>query len=182
MYLLPIELYLLLVVVIPLGVCFAKWKYALRWKIAIVWCAALSWIYFNLAMALNPPENGFANAVYLVSGWVWLLPVLGLIGGVFRIVESRVSPISQLRIGSHGYRICAGFSAAVLFWNIFGRMSEERALIEARQQLEQRGYEPTGRELPEYDDGHWIIRYPDTGFGEIRLTRNGSMSWIGGPG
>lgn len=182
MNLLPIEIYFLLVAIIPLGVCFAQWKYSARWKMAVVWCAAISWIYFNLSVIFNPPDNGFVNAVYLVSGWFWLLPLLGIIGGVFRFVESRLSPARQVQIGSQGYRICAGISIAVLFWNIFGRMSEERAILEARQQLRQRGYEPAGREIPAYHDGHWTIRYPDNLFGEIRLTRNGSMSWIGGPG
>lgn len=61
-------------------------------------------------------------------------------------------------------------------------MSAGRAAVEARAELRARGFEPKGREILDYGDGHWIVRYPDTEFGEIRLTRNGSMSWIGGPG
>jgi hypothetical protein len=61
-------------------------------------------------------------------------------------------------------------------------MSAERAVTQARIELEERGHKPSGREIPDFEDGHWIIRYPDSDFGEIRLTRNGRMSWIGGPG
>jgi hypothetical protein len=55
MNLLPIELYLVLVGVIPLGVCFAKWKFGMSWIVASMLCAGASWIYFNLWMGMLDP-------------------------------------------------------------------------------------------------------------------------------
>ena len=78
--------------------------------------------------------------------------------------------------------ICAVITALIVTWNFFGRMSASRAIVEARQQLHGLKYESRGREISAYETGHWIIRYPDCDFGEIRLTRTGRMSWIGGPG
>lgn len=183
MNLTPIEFYLTLAIVIPLGICFAKWKYSHRWIAAAAICAALSWIYFNLWMGLlDPPDNGFANFVYFVSGWFWLLPIFGVLFLIFRLMERCISEPIRLKIGTVGFSVCSIFALLVLVWNFSGRMSMDRAITEARYQLRQRGHEPVGRELPTYEDGHWIVRYPDSSFGEIRLTRNGKMSWIGGPG
>jgi hypothetical protein len=181
--LLPIEIYLLLVAVIPVGVCFVKWKRSLTWWSATMLCAAMSWIYFNLwMMVLDPPDNGFTNAVYFVTGWVWLLPVFGLVAMIFRAIESRFPGVSESRGAVLGYQLCVGLTAAIVIWNLVGRMSMERAVVEARHQLRQRGYDLRGREAADYEAGAWIVRYPDSDFGEIRLTRNGKMSWIGGPG
>jgi len=155
----------------------------MSWIVASVICAGLSWIYFNLWMAkLDPPDNGFANFVYLISGWIWLLPIFCIFFAVFRSVETRSSPSGRSKVATIGFNICAGITAVIVLWNLVGWMSAERAVSEARLELEERGYKPTGREIPDFEDGHWIIRYPDTDFGEIRLTRNGSVSWIGGPG
>lgn len=155
----------------------------MKWIAAAAVCSTLSWIYFNLWMGkLDPPDNGFANFVYLVTGWFWLLPIFGVFWIVFKLAERRLSDDWRENIGGWGFKLCSALTALIVAWNLFGRMSEHRAIIEARQQLEERGYKPEGREIPDYDDGHWIIRYPDTEFGEIRLHRNGRMSWIGGPG
>lgn len=183
MHLSPIEIYLALLVVIPLGVCFAKWKFAIGWLSALLICAASSWLYFNLWMAkLDPPDNGFTNLVYFVSGWFWLLPLFGVFFIGFRLIEKRLSISTRLNVGARGFKVCANITILIVVWNFVGRMSAERAVIEAREELRERGYEPAGREIPEYKQGSWIVRYPDTDFGEIRLTRNGNMSWIGGPG
>lgn len=183
MNLLPIDIYLLLLVVIPLGICFAKWKHALTWTVATLACSVLSWCYFNLwMMVLDPPDNGFANAVYFFTGWFWLLPIFILFLFPFRLIENRLSHDSKSRIGACGFSACVGIAALVLAWNGFGRMSEGRAIIQARQELRRLGLEPRGRENPAYEGGHWIIRYPDSDFGEICLTRNGRMHWVGGPG
>ncbi len=181
--LLPIEIYLFLVVVIPLGVCFAKWGYDMTWLKATFLCACLSWVYFNLWMGkLYPPDNGFANLVYFVSGWFWLLPIFALCAIGFWFADRRWPTIKDSGFAQCGALVCAGITAVIVLWNLGGWMSEDRAVTEARQQLSQRGYEPKGREIPEYQRGHWTVRYPDTDFGEIRLDRNGRMSWIGGPG
>jgi hypothetical protein len=181
--LLPIETYLFLVAVIPLGVCFAKWKRALTWGSAMLICAAMSWVYFNLwMMVLDPPDNGFAGAVYFVTGWLWLLPVFGLVAVIFRVVESCFPGASESKGAVLGYHACVGVTAAIMIWNLVGRMSMERALVEGRHQLRERGYDPRGREIPVYERGAWVVRYPESDFWEIRLTRNGKMSWIGGPG
>ena len=170
-------------IVIPLGICFAKWKFSIRWLVATLFCAGLSWIYFNLWMViLDPPDNGFANFVYLISGWFWLLPVFGIFAVIFRLIEGRLSQSTQDKVGSRGFTICSTVSVIIIIWNLFGWMSEQRAITEARRELIKNGYNPEGRENPKYYKGHWIIRYPDTEFGEIRLSRNGKMSWIGGPG
>jgi hypothetical protein len=183
MNLLPIELYLVLVGVIPLGVCFAKWKFGMSWIVASMLCAGASWIYFNLWMGmLDPPDNGFANFVYLVTGWFWLLPIFAVFFVIFRLLERRPSSSARAKLAVLGFNTCASITTVILLWNLVGRMSAERAVKQARIELEQRGYKPGGREIPDFDDGHWIIRYPDSDFGEIRLTRNGRMSWIGGPG
>ena len=181
--LLPIEIYMFLLAVIPLGVCFAKWKYSGTWTVATLVCAALSWIYFNLWMAvLDPPDNGFANAVYLVSGWFWMLPIFAVLLLPFRLGENRLPSERKSRIAAFGFSICAGITALIVIWNFFGRMSEGRAIAQARQELHRCGLVPRGQEIPDYEGGHWIVRYPACDFGEIRLTRNGKMSWIGGPG
>ncbi|MFK7785260.1 MAG: hypothetical protein AB8B56_09095 [Crocinitomicaceae bacterium] len=183
MHLTPIELYLILLFVVPLGVCFWKWKSSSKWLLAAGICAALSWGYFNLWMAkLDPPDNGFANAVYIVTGWFWFLPVFGVVGLIFRVIERYLPIERRIKIGSVGFIACVSVSCIIVAWNLFGCMSEQRALTEARHQLEERGYEHQGREIPVYVDGHWIVSYPDTDFGEIRLTRNGKLSWIGGSG
>lgn len=183
MDLLPIEVYLGLVFTIPLTICFAKWRWSLTWKMSAAICAGASWIYFNLWMSkLDPPENGFANAVYLVTGWFWFLPILGVILMPFKLVEVRMGMARRSQIGRYGIGAFGTLSVVLFLWGVAGRMSEERALRAAREELIERGYHPNGRELPAFVEGHWIVRYPDTDFGEIRLTRNGRMSWIGGPG
>jgi hypothetical protein len=181
--LLPIEIYLSLMAVIPVGVCFAKWQHALTWWSATMVCAAISWMYFNLwMMVIDPPDNGFASAVYFLTGWVWLLPAFGLVAMIFKSIESRFPGVSESKVAVIGYQVCIGLTAAILIWNLVGRMSMERAVVEARHQLRQRGHEPLGKEVASHEAGAWIVRYPDSDFGEIRLTRNGRMAWIGGPG
>lgn len=183
MNLLPIEIYLILLVIVPLGVCFAKWKNSGTWIGSMVICAALSWVYFNLwMMVLYPPDNGFTSAVYFITGWLWMLPIFAVVLLPFRIVENRLTSERKTEIGFFGYRVCAWIAGLVLIWNLFGWMSESRAVIQARQELRLRDLEPRGKQIPVYEDGHWIVRYPECAFGEIRLTRNGKMSWIGGPG
>lgn len=182
MYLLPIEIYLLLVLVIPVGLCFAKWKNSSTWLGTAFLCAVLSWIYFILWMNFDPPDNGLANAVYLFTGWFWLLPIFLIFVIVFRLFEIRVSIDTRSNVGRRGFQICWRLTVAIVIWNFIGRMSAGRAIQEARRELKERSLEPSGREMPVYAGGHWVIRYPDTDFGEIRLTRNGGMSWIGGPG
>lgn len=132
-------------------------------------------------MKLDPPDNGLTNVVHLVTGWFWLLPIYGVFYAIFRLLEHRLHGNRRKNIGDWGFKTCFTLTALIITWNLFGRMSEQRAIIEARQQLEQRGYKAEGREISVYENGHWIVRYPDTEFGEIRLSRNGKMSWIGGP-
>ncbi|MCW1886631.1 hypothetical protein OKA04_17970 [Luteolibacter flavescens] len=183
MNLLPIETYLLLIVIIPVGVCLAKWRHSLSWWSATAACAAISWVYFNLWMAvLDPPDNGFANAVYFVTGWAWLLLPFALVAPIFRLIESRCPGEATCRMVSIGYRLCLMLTGAIVIWNLIGNMGKERAIVEARRELREHGYEPVGEEVPHREFGGWIIRYPDSDFGEIRLTRNGRMSWIGGQG
>lgn len=183
MDLLPIELYLGLLLLIPLAICFAKWGWSLTWKVSAIICAAVSWLYFNLWMGwLDPSDNGFANAVYLFTGWFWMLPIFVFFCLPFKLIENRLCAETKFRIGRYGFTLIGIISAAVLMWNVTGRMSEERAVRAAREELIKRGYEPRGRELPSFEGGHWIVRYPDTDFREIRLSKNGKMSWIGGPG
>lgn len=181
-HLLPVEWYLFLILIIPLGVCFLKWARSLDWPVAALICAASSWVYLNLMMKFAPPNNGFAIAVYFVSGWLWLLPFFGVYFLIFNFLLGWISAERQKILGRGGFRLCATLTLAILAWNLFGRMSEERAVIEARQQLEERGYQPHGQENPVYEDGHWFVRYPETDFKEIKLTRNGQMAWITGPG
>ncbi len=183
MNLLPIEIYMFLLAVIPLGICFAKWKYLLPWTVATLICAALSWVYLNLwMMVLDPPDNGFTSFVYLVSGWLWMLPIFAVFLLPFRLMENRLTTEKKSQIGACGFSICAGITALILLWNLFGRMSENRAIIQARLELHRRGLEPRGKQIPIYEDGHWVVRFPECEFREISLTRNGRMSWIGGPG
>lgn len=183
MNLLPIELYLSLILIIPIGVCFAKWSLDINWLTASLTCAFLSWLYFNLwFFELDPPENGFTTYFYFLSGWFWLLPFLGAFIILFHFVEKLLSKQTRQKTGVIGSVICLVITATIVIWNFVGRMSPQRAITEARSELIQRGYVPYGREIPDYQDGHWIIKYPDTEFGEIRLHRNGRLSWIGGPG
>ena len=179
MNLLPIELYLVLLGVIPLGLCFAKWKFGMSWKLALILCAGISWIYFNLWMKLDPPNNGFTSVAYLVSGWFWLLPIFAVFFVIFRLIETRPSSVGRSQIAMVGFNTCAGITAVIVLWNLVGRMSADRAVTQARLELKELGYKPRGREIPDFEDGHWIIRYPDSDFGEIGLDRNGRMSWIG---
>lgn len=182
MNLLPIELYLYLFGIIPVGLCFAKWRFGLRWRVTAGWCAALSWVYCNLAMLLYPPENGFARFVYLVTGWFWLLPLFLLLAALFHFIGRKMVGDLKVKAGRWGFQACALAAAGILAWSVFGHMSQERAVIEARSELRKRGLEPRGKEIPAWEDGHWIIRYPECEFKEIRLNRNGQFSWIGGPG
>ncbi len=179
MYLLPIELYQFLIIIIPLGLCFLKWKYAIRFVIAVFICSILSWLYFNLWAALDPPRNGLTNLVYLLSGWFWMLPVFCIVSILFYCSERYLSEQKRQRIGLWGFRICSAVTVIILGWSFFGRMSERRASVEARRQLERRDLKPQGREILDYVKGYWIVRYPDTEFGEIRLGRNGEMLSIG---
>ena len=181
--LLPIEIYMVLVAVIPVGVCFAKWKWCLTWRFATLICAAMSWVYFNLwMMFLDPPDNGFAYAVYFVTGWFWLLPFFGVISVIFQVIESRFPDASGSKVAVLGFRVCAGVTAVIVVWNLGGWMSMERAVVEARHELLKRGCDPRGREIAIFERGSWTVRYPDSDFREIRLMRNGKMLWIGGPG
>ena len=183
MNLTPIGLYLFLLLIIPLGMCFWMWKVSSNWLITAGICAVLSWIYFNFwMMKLDSPDNGFVNAVYFVTGWFWLLPIFGIGWAIFRLLEIRLANQQRQKVGSIGFIVCCVVTGIIVAWNLFGGMSEKRAIIEARYQLKKRGYEPKGRVVSVYEGGHWVIRYPDTDFREIRLTRNGGMSWIGGPG
>jgi signal transduction histidine kinase len=160
MHLTPIELYLFLLLIIPVGVCFWKWKSSSKWFLSTGACAGISWIYFNLwMMKLDPPDNGFANAVYIVTGWFWLLPIFAITWIFFSLIERRVSVERRQRIGEVGFMACALVTSIIVVWNFVGRMSEQRAITEARHQLQKRGLKPVV-----YSDG-------------IRLTV-GSFRWV----
>jgi hypothetical protein len=186
MYLLPIEIFIMLYFLIPLGVIAYQWKQDTSWWKLTIAASVLSWLFFNASMRIDPPDNGFANAVYYVSGWFWMLPLLGLLyifSLGFNLVFKNFSN-STLRkdIGKYGFRVFSVLSTFCVLWGVFGQMNSERAIAEARKQLKKYNYTISGREYAVFEDGHWIVKYPDTDFKEIGLQRNGSISWIGGPG
>ena len=113
MNLTPIELYFFLI--LPLSACFWKWQVSSKWISTTGICAVISWFYFNLWMTkLDPPDNGFANAVYLVTGWFWLLPIFGVFYIIFRLVERCLVIERRPKIGSAGFMFCAVFSGVVV--------------------------------------------------------------------
>ena len=186
MNLLPSEIFAVLYLLIPMGLVAYRWQYDIAWWKLWLICASLSWVFFNTYMAIDPPNNGFANFVYLVTGWFWMLPMFGLMLFSDLLLMRIFRNISQSpwrsRLGRIGFSTFLVASALCFLWGLFGQMSRDRAIIEARNELLNRGYEIVGPEDAVFLDRHWVIRYPESKFQEIRLNRNGSMSWIGGPG
>ncbi len=176
----PVELYHLLFGVIPLGFCFGQWKYQWRgWTTALL-CACASWLYFQLWMVrFDPPDHGLTVLVYFVTGWFWMLPLLGLLMLAFRWLDPRLSASKRAKMARLGFRCCVVSVVLIVAWNFCGRMSATRAVREARRELKEHGYQPHGREEPFYRRGYWVVRYPETEFGEIGLSRNGKTAWIG---
>ncbi len=177
-----------LYLLIPMSLVFYRWMSGVaRWKLIII-CSILSWVFFNTLMWLDPPDNGFANYVYLVSGWVWMIPLFLILLGIdFGITylwhrKSRFHHYLQARIGVYLFGFSALSIAFCIFIGLFGQMSKAQAIAEARRALTDRGYDPAGTEEASFEQGQWTVRYPETQFKEIRLYRNGRMNWIGGPG
>ncbi len=182
----PTEVFLSLYLTIPLGLLALRWSRGIHRSILFGVCAILSWMFFNGFMAISPPDNGYANYVYLVSGWFWMLPFFSLLMGLDVLITFIWRPfhgsLRQRAIGRFAFIGLLVISVFCALWGVYGQMSESSAVKAARYELEKRGYIISGREQPAFVQGHWIIRYPDTDFREIRLHRDGSMSWIGGPG
>lgn len=185
MYLLPSEIFLTLYLLIPVALVVFRWQHAMTSGTLAMTCAALSWIFFNTFMVINPPDSGLAALVHFVIGWFWMLPLLGILLCVdFLLHEICVRFFRtslRSRWGGILFRCIATVSLMVVFWGTTGWMSRERAIVEARRELSDHGYQIVGPADAVFAEGHWIVRYPQSAFKEISLNRNGGMSWIGGP-
>ncbi|MBK1815239.1 hypothetical protein JIN84_06420 [Luteolibacter yonseiensis] len=186
MYLLPSEILLSLYLLIPVAIVAFHWRNAVGWVWSSVACAALSWLFSNTAMFLYPPDNGLANFVTFVMGWFWMLPPLWLLLSVDSIIQRIWMRSSRLPLRRHlggvVFRHVSIISLVIMSWGMLGWMSRDRAVVEAGRELSERGYQIVGPEEAVFSKGRWIVRYPESDFGEICLTRNGRMAWIGGPG
>lgn len=192
MNLLPIDLYLWLFPLVPFSLCWAGWGCGLRFRSAVLMCAPLSWGFFMLWFGvLDPPRNPVTGLSYAVTGWFWMLPLLGAGWLLFRGVGHLLGEDRRRVAGRFGWIACTGVAAVLLGWGLFGRMSGARAVHEARQQLISRGHSvggpaETGWQRGRWTyfgwrPGHWVVGFPEVEAGEVALTRNGRLVWIGGP-
>jgi hypothetical protein len=186
MYLLPSEIFLSLYLLIPIALVAFQWRSSVGWVWLTMVGAAASWLFCNAALFLDPPDNGFAGLVYFATGWFWMLPPLWLLLAMDFIihkicVKSGLLPLRQ-HFGGVVFRGISSVSLMVVLWGLVGWTSRERAIVEARRELSDQGCQIVGPEDAVFSNGRWIVRYPESGFKEICLTRNGRMFWIGGPG
>ena len=182
MHFLPLEIYLTLIPIIPLSLCFARWKFSLTWKQTFLMAATCSWLYFNYwLIEFAPFHDGPTQAAYLLGSWFGLLPILTIFAPIFHFMGSVLSPTSIKKYSTLGFLGTLVFSLLALLWSHFGWINEAEAIECARTQLIQHGHTPKGPEIAQFCDGNWVVHYPETKFQSIGLSNNGRVRWISFP-
>ena len=182
----PSEVFAWTMLLVPIFLVFIRWSYRdITWLHLLFLGTVSSWVLVNVHLRLDPPENGFANAVNLILGWIYFLPVLLL----FWLLEFLLTLVwkgfhaSQFkkRVSWVGLRISILLLTIGFGYGLFGWIGESYAIERSRTELIRRGHTPKGKITTSWSWGRWTIFYPETEFGQIVLDRQGKMSAIGDP-
>jgi hypothetical protein len=172
------DAFMMLLITIPACLVAAKLAYSgLSWKVIWVVTPVLSWIVGNAILWAYPPDNGFTGAFTLFTGWVYMLPILG----VFSLVYL---PMRRWR-GSRGARAAAVglfvLDVALPVAGCFRWIPESKAREIASYELQNRGHSEFKIRGAERTWDGWILHvslanqsdYP------VYLSRSGFCSGIG---
>ena len=180
----PSDVFAWTMLIVPLLLVFIRWTHRdVTWLHLLILGVVSSWVLVNLHLRLDPPDNGFANGVNLIFGWIYFLPFLLL----FWLMEFLLSAVwkgfhaSQFkgRVAWVGLRISILILAVGCVYGMFGWIGESHAIECSRTELVRCGYVPDGEISTSWSWGRWTINYPETEFGQIVLDRQGKMRSIG---
>ena len=146
----------------------------------VIWGVAgiLSWIVGNASLRAFPPENGFANAVMLLIGWVYMLVPLGIFFLIYlplrRWSGSRVFLV--LAIGLLIFAVSLPLSAC------FRWIPESDARNVAIKELQQRGdFEGVIHHVKRTRDGWTLyVKGGNHKLFTVHLSRSGFCTGFGG--
>lgn len=173
------DAFMMLLLTIPACLVAAKLAYPkLPWTVIRLVTPVLSWIVGNAILWAYPPDNGFAGAVMLFTGWVYMLPILG--------VFSLVYPALRRWSGSRGARaVAVGFSVLTVALPVVGCfrwIPEPKAREVASHELQKRGHSEFDIRGAERTWDGWILHValPDQSDYPVYLSRSGFCSGMGG--
>ncbi|MEI6916160.1 MAG: hypothetical protein WCL39_13575 [Armatimonadota bacterium] len=173
------DAFTMLLLTIPACLVAAKLAYPkLPWTAILLATPVLSWIVGNAILWAYPPDNGFAGAVMLFTGWVYMLPILG----VFSLVYLPLRRWS----GSRGARaVAVGFSVLTLALPVVGCfrwIPESKAREVASYEIRKRGHSEFVIRGAERTWDGWILHValPDQSDYPVYLSRSGFCSGMGG--
>jgi hypothetical protein len=182
----PSDVFAWTMLIVPMLLVFIRWTHRdVTWWHLLILGAVSSWVLVNLHLRLDPPDNGLANGVNLIFGWIYFLPFLLL----FWLLEFLLLAVwkrfhaSQFkeRVAWLGLRISIFILVVGFGYGLFGWIGESYAIERSRTELVCCGYVPEGEISTSWSWGGWTINYPETEFGKIVLDRQGKMRSIGDP-
>jgi hypothetical protein len=173
------DAFMMLLLTVPACLVAAKLAYPkLAWTVIILATPAFSWIVANAILWAHPPDNGFAGAVMFLTGWIYMLPILG----VFWLIYLPMRRWS----GSHGARgAMVGLfvlTVALPVAACFRWIPESKAREAASYELRNRGHsEFKIRDAERTWDGWTLhVTLSDQVDYPVYLSRSGFCSGMGG--
>lgn len=146
----------------------------------VIWGVAgiLSWITGNLSLWAFPPENGFASAVMLLFGWVYILVPLGLCFLIYL-------PLRKWS-GARVFLVFAIFLLVLSVWlpvsACFRWMPEPEARDIAIKEVQKRGiFDGEIHRVQRTHEGWTIfVKAPNRELFPVYLSRSGFCTGMGG--
>jgi hypothetical protein len=173
------DAFMMLLFTVPACLVAAKLAYSeIPWKVIWLATAVLSWIVSNAILWAFPPNNGFAGAVMLFTGWIYMLPILGVFSLVYLLMR-------RWR-GSRGARAAAvGFFALTVVLPVAGCLRwipESKAREVASYELQNRGHSEFEIRTAQRTWDGWILHVALPGQSDypVYLSRSGFCSGMGG--
>ena len=144
--------------------------------------AILSWLVLNYDLWLNPPHNGMAFGGTSWFGWIWALPVTGVLW-LLQALLFRIRPgLRQCPAFQSHCRIGVGLSRVLtvllILVGMFGWISADRAIKIATGQCARQGHIPLGTPHAIWSWSNWTVRFGDAPGPSIDISRTGAL--IGG--
>lgn len=179
----PIDALYLLLIVVPVGLVFARFCLpGVSWPHIWLLTPAASWLIVNLALWLDPPDNGAAYVVSTFLGWIWSLPVL-LVLWVSQALLICLAPRlpamrSTQRAAKAGLYATSTLALVFLIYGLFGWIGSDRAIAVAMRFVSRMG--PPSQSAPHatWSWFQWHVRFEDGSF--VDVSRNGRL--LGGGG
>ena len=173
------DAFMMLLITIPACLVAAKLSYPkLPWTVIWLATAVLSWIVGNAILWAYPPDNGFAGVVMLFTGWIYMLPILGVLSLLYL-------PLRRWK-RSRGARIAAvGFFVLTVGFPVVGCfrwIPESKAREVASNELQKRGHLEFEICSAQRTWDGWTVHValPDQSDYPVYLSRSGFFSGMGG--